>query len=429
MQQQIATFTEEISTVFYDGLPLKPTKNWFETLELLTKTIEKQTQTITLFFDEFPWMATHRSQLLAALDHYWNRYWSQNPRIKLIIGGSAAALIIRHIIENNGGIHNRLTHTMQLEPMNLRETKQYLHHIGAKLNNQHISKIYMVTGGIPYYLSHIQKNGSSAEIIEQLAFSKNSPLLKEFDKLYLSLFKDGQDYIEIVRIIAKKRYGISQSELFQHAENLSKGGTISNKLKALEEVGFILRFKPYKHARKGIYYKVIDEYSLFYFNWIEPIKDNLLSKGLRKGYWQTIQNTPAWYTWAGYAFEALCYKHLPQIANALNLSPTALPHAWRHTPIKKTQDTPGAQIDLLFDGTDDIITLCEIKHTQKPFVIDQRYAAKLTDRQALFKKITHTNKHLILAIISANGLKKNLYSEGIVDKLVTLDDLFKPDSP
>ena len=71
---------------------------------------------------------------------------------------------------------------------------------------------------------------------------------------------------------------------------------------------------PYEHQKKGIYYRVIDEYSLFYFNWIEPIKETLLTKSLRKGYWQKMQKSPTWYNWMEYAFEAICYKHLDQIS-------------------------------------------------------------------------------------------------------------------
>jgi uncharacterized protein len=294
----------------------------------------------------------------------------------------------------------------------------------VRLNNKHISQIYMVTGGIPFYLSHITPGLSATQAIERLAFSKNSLLLEEFDKLYASLFDDASVYVEIIRIIANNRYGIHQEELFQKMKTVSKGGTIVEKLKELEDAGFIIRFLPYHHKRRGIYYKVIDEYTLFYFYWIEPIKETLLKKGLRKGYWDKMMSSNSWSAWAGYSFEAICYKHLKQISKALNLSPTAIPNTWRHTP-KKGSVEQGTQVDLLFDRDDDAVTICEIKYTNSPFAIDKEYAEKLNKKLEVFKEMTKIQKQLFLGIISANGLKRTMYSEEMVDEVVTLDDLFK----
>lgn len=150
---------------------------------------------------------------------------------------------------------------------------------------------------------------------------------------------------------------------------------------------------------------MIDEYTLFYFNWIEPIKDSLLEKGMRPGYWERIQHSQAWHTWIGYAFESICYKHLPQISVALKLSPIAVPYTWRYSPLKGTKEQ-GAQIDLLFDRDDNAISLCKIKFTEQPFIIDKSYAKKLEKIAEIFKKITQTSKHIFLEIISANGFKK-----------------------
>jgi uncharacterized protein len=131
-----------------------------------------------------------------------------------------------------------------------------------------------------------------------------------------------------------------------------------------------------------------------------------------------------WMSWIGYAFEALCYKHIAQISKSLNLSPTAIPYTWRYVPIKGSKEK-GAQIDLLFDRQDDAITICEIKYNDQPFVIDKAYTEKLKQKIEVFKKKTQTTKNIYLTMICANGLKKSMYSEELVDGVVTLEDLFK----
>jgi len=378
-----------------------------------------------LFFDEFPWMATKNSRLLQNLDYFWNQHWSKNDRIKLIICGSSASWIINKIINNKGGLHNRVTQSIFLEPLKLNQTRKFLKSLSVNLTNKQILELYMVMGGVPFYLKKAAvKKLSSTQIIENLAFRQKSFLLSEFDNLYAALFDNSDTYIEIVKEISKHRYGIGQEDLFKKIGKVMQGQSGVEKMKALVDTSFIINFKPLYHKKRGIYYRVIDQYSLFYFHWILPVKGSLLKKSLVKGYWDKLQSKPAWNTWAGLTFESICYEHLPQITQGLGLSPTAIPSTWRYVP-SKGSDERGAQIDLLFDRDDDSITLCEIKYSQKPFIITKEYAEKLNQKARIFKKVTRTNKQLFFVFIAANGLKKNKYSDELISGVVTLDDLFK----
>jgi hypothetical protein len=429
MSVQLSNFIQRIGEVFYNGVKLQEVKTWREAFQVLTDAIKTlpQDKKIMIFFDEFPWMSTKNSRLLQNLDYYWNQYWSRDSRIKLIICGSSASWIINKIIRNKGGLHNRITQEIHLEPFNLADTKEYLNSRGINLNNKQIVEVYMALGGIPYYLRRIEKGMSATQIIESLAFHKKSFLLEEFDKLFEALFDDAEIYKEIVRSIAQKRYGISQTELIKKISGLTQGGEAKRKLLALEETGFIMRFKPYGFKRKGNYYRVTDEYTLFYFHWIEPVKDSLHIKALKSGYWEAIHNTPAWYSWSGLAFETICYNHLTQISNKLKLPATTIADCWRYTPVKGEDDN-GAQIDLLFDRYDDAITLCDIKFTKDPFVVDKSYAASIQRKISVFQKQTGTNKQIFIVLISANDIKSTMYSEELVSSVVTLDDLFQSDS-
>jgi uncharacterized protein len=228
----------------------------------------------------------------------------------------------------------------------------------------------------------------------------------------------------MVRIMAKYVHGISQQELFKKIGKNSKGKLGLTRLRELEDSGFIISFIPHFHRKKGIYYKLIDEYVLFYFQWIEPIKSTLLKKSLNIGYWQQQQTSPAWRSWSGLAFESICYKHLRQISTALKLSPASIPNAWRYVPKKGSKET-GAQIDLLFDRNDGAITICEIKYTDIPFIIDKSYMNQLYRKMQTFKIVTGTHKQIFLALICAAGLKKNIYSTELTDAVVILADLFK----
>ncbi len=426
MKKQIDHFTQQIGEVFYGGARLQLEKNWDKTFALLTKAFAtvNEKDKIVLFFDEFPWMATQNSKLLQSLDYYWNQHWSNDNRLKLIICGSAASWIIENIVNNKGGLHNRITKNICLEPLSLVETKNFLRGKGVALNNKQIVDLYMSMGGIPHYLNQVEKGMSATQTIESLAFKRKGFLLLEFDNLFASLFNDSDIYEKIIKVIAAHRYGIGQQELLENVDKslLGKGGL--EKLKALKEAGFIIDFKPHLHKEKGIYYKLVDNYSLFYLYWIFPVKNTLLKKSLTKGYWDKMKTKPAWYSWSGLAFEAICYDHLPQVSKALKLSPTAIPDTWRYAPRKSSREQ-GAQIDLLFDRDDDSITICEIKYSDKPFIITKEYAQKLQQKLEIFKKTIRTNKQLFIAMIAPYGVKKNTYSEELLSGVVTLDDLFR----
>lgn len=347
--EQIGHFIKQIGKVFYGGAALKAGKNWDETFEILTNAIEQaHNKKIVLFFDELPWMATRNSRILQAVDYYWNQYWSNDPRIKLIICGSSASWIIHKIIKNKGGLYNRITRKMHLKPFKLNETKHFLQQSGIKLNNEQILSLYMVTGGIPHYLSHIEPGLSAMQIIEQLAFSEEGLLREEFNDIFASLFNDHDDHIRIIKAIANQRYGIGKNELLKKLDKSLLGKKGITILDELEESGFIISFKPHFHKRQGLYYRLIDEYTAFYLKWIEPLKHTLQTQSLDKGNWQSIHNSPEWYSWLGYTFETVCYKHISEIRRALAIDPGAIANSWRYVP-RKGDENRGAQIDLLFD--------------------------------------------------------------------------------
>ena len=167
-------------------------------------------------------MATQNSRLLEVLEYHWNQHWSDDARIKLIVCGSSSSWIINKIIKDQGGFHNRVTRKIHLSPLTLKETKLFLHQSGIKLNNTQILSLYMVTGGVPYYLTHVEKGFSATQTIENLAFRKNSFLLEEFDNLFASLFKKSEEYFQHVL----NGYGESENfdKVMKQFEKVEKRG-------------------------------------------------------------------------------------------------------------------------------------------------------------------------------------------------------------
>lgn len=422
LKEQLAIFTNALQQLFFTGTGLRvtPPNDWMQAFEQLTNTINKfsKQKKMVLFFDELPWLASQKSGFKKALDHYWNTVWSKNHRFVLIVCGSAASWMIENIIHDKGGLHNRITVQLPLFPFSLKETYEYLHHIGAKFNHQQVLELYMVLGGIPHYLEKVNPKLSAAQNISHLCFSRHGRLFGEFDKLFASLFKNADAYIELVKIIASKRYGVTRKLLETHAKLSATGGTLSNRLNALEEAGFIKSFIPIGYNEKGLYYRLTDEYCLFYLTWIKPVKRQIEHEST-PNYWAKKSKSPSWHSWSGYAFESICLKHVSQLKRALFIPDNALAGAWQYRA-----DNEGAQIDLLFDRDDGVVTLCEIKYCQTEFEINKKYAAELAKKISVFQQHSKINKQVFLSMITATPLKQNQYSAELVTSTALLEDLF-----
>ena len=112
--------------------------------------------------------------------------------------------------------------------------------------------------------------------------------------------------------------------------------------------------------------------------------------------------------------------HVPQIKQALGISGIfSQSSSWRS---KESEN--GAQIDLLIDRRDRVISLFEIKFSSEPYTITKSYAEQLRQKIGVFKSETATNKAVWLAMLTPFGLKQNAYSGSLVQHQLTMDCLF-----
>ncbi|MBO9593234.1 MAG: AAA-like domain-containing protein [Niabella sp.] len=420
LTDQLKNFSNALGKAIASSAPLAPPDSWIQAFTYLDQYLLdpiKKSEPVVLFFDEFPWIHTPRSNFLQAFDHWWNSSATKRPNVKVIICGSAASWMIDKIINNKGGLHNRVTQKIRLLPFTLEETRAYLHHLKASLDPYQVLQLYMAVGGVPYYLQTILPGESAAQVIDRLCFTREGSLRNEFENLYQSLFVNAQQHEKVVRALAQKGKGLSRDEIITVC-SLTSGGTTSKLLRELEESGFITPYVPFgKNANESIY-KLSDEYSMFYLKFIEGAKATGAGSWLRKAH------TPAYKSWCGFAFEAVCLKHIVPIKKALGIAGVFTEASgWRYLPSKGSVEK-GAQIDLLIDRQDHCINICEMKFSEDLFVIDKTYAGELDHKVNTFRRITRTKKTLFLTLITTYGVVQNIHTTGRVVAEVTMDALF-----
>ncbi|HQD08778.1 MAG TPA: AAA family ATPase, partial [Flavihumibacter sp.] len=136
LKDQLHNFSLALQTsMAIPAAPADPT-NWIDAFSLLSDHLKSliKKEPVVILFDELPWLCTPKSGFLQAFGHWWNTWASRRPLMKVVICGSAASWIIRNIINDRGGLHNRVTQRIRLLPFTLAETEHFLHHHGVKLD-------------------------------------------------------------------------------------------------------------------------------------------------------------------------------------------------------------------------------------------------------------------------------------------------------
>lgn len=388
---------------------------WFEAFQLVIRLAsESKHKRKVVFFDEMPWFDSYGSDFLQALEHFWNSWASLRSDVVLVGCGSAASWMLNELIHNRGGLHNRITERILLQPFTLAETEEFLRSKGAVYDRYQLLELYMTMGGIPYYLENVQVNRSVAQNIDRMFFTPGGVLNVEYGNLYRSLFNRYDRHTAVVEALVQKSKGLIRKELLA-ITGLPDGGTASGILDELEQSGFIRRYFPFGKTKREVLYQLTDPFSLFYLTFVKD------SKAEGQGAWLAQLNSPKWRAWSGYAFEYLCRYHVDAIKKQLGISGVyAEISTWRSRDSEQ-----GAQIDLLIDRNDRVINICEIKFSIAPFTITKAYAENLRNKLSAFRAETGTNKTLFLTILTTFGLKTNEYSQQLVNDSLDMGALFQ----
>lgn len=413
---QLANFSAELNR--QSGTDREVPLDWSTAFIYLRDYLETQgdDEKCIVFFDEMPWMDTPKSGFLAAFEYFWNSWGNAKKNLIFIVCGSSTSWMIDKIEKNKGGLFNRQTCRLYIEPFNLAETEEYMSSRGITWSRYDIVRCYMILGGIPYYLRLLDREKTLAENIDDLFFRKRAELWDEFDNLYKTLFSNSESYIKIADCLSKRKGGLCRSEISKKT-GLPANGVLTAMLNNMERSGFIRIHNQYGNSRRDRRYQLADYFSAFYFRFI---KENY---GKDEHFWRNASENPSRRTWEGFVFENICWDHINQIKKALGISGVMSElFTWRLTG---NGDNKGTEIDIIIKRKDHVISICEAKFYGNEFEINKDYDAVLRNKLERFRESNKVNETLQLVMITTFGLTKGKYN-GIVTRDITMDQLFQP---
>jgi len=414
LKDQFTAFVDAMNDYGFD-VPEKP-KDWMQAFIMLKNALKKKVnngEQCIVFIDELPAMDAEGSNVAGAVGYFWNSWASQYDNFVFIICGSATSWMITNVIDSKGGLHDRITVEMPIHPFTLKETEQYLEYQHFLWNRQMVLQAYMIFGGIPYYLSLLDKEESLVQNVDRLFFSQDIQMRREFRRLFNTLYKNPEKYIDIIKALNKSRKGLTREEIASELK-CSNNGHLGKQLEDLVCCDLIrkniVREKEIK--RKDAIYQLCDFFCLFYLTFIERAE-------VEQQYWSHHINTPEVNSWMGLTYERICMAHIQQIKHSLHLDTiSTLSYSWR----SKTS-TPAAQIDIIIERADKIVNICEVKYCQYEYNLDKDEYERINKRKNAFIKETGLRHTPWLTMITTEGVARGKYSE-MIQTQVTLDDLF-----
>lgn len=368
-----------------------------------------------VFIDELPWLAgPQSSEMISELGYFWNSWADSQRNIVLIVCGSATSWMLDNVIRDYGGLHGRLTEKIKLLPFTLAECEKYYKKEGFHLSRYEMALSYMVFGGIPFYMGKLRNDLSLTDNIDSVFFADEC-IHQEFKDVYAGLYSSKEKYVDIVKALGSKFYGMTQSEIIDSL-GMNSGGTFSTLLDNLYESGVIRKYPRYGKERVETVYQLTDFFSLFYLRFVFGVQT-------KAGMWHTINRTGKFYSWAGETFELLCIAHLPQLQDALRIYAVDRNYCWRG----KAEDGTGAQIDLVLEcdaaRTD---YLCEMKFSEGTYSLSADYNSNLRNKlQAFSSSRQHNKTHSIhVVLVTSFGFSAGSHTD-VVNHSVTLEQLFR----
>ncbi len=350
---QIAQFVFDLSKQVNDEI-LKQVKldSWEPILDYLTKFFSQSKEKYILFLDEFQWLAANQSRLVSLLKKYWDQQWSKQ-NVMVILCGSVCSYMTKRVISSKA-LYGRIHWELCLQPLDPIES---YHLLGAKRNRDEVLQYLQILGGIPKYLKEVDTRKSFDQNINSLLFTKNGILVNDYSKIFYSQFKEYHTYETIVRYLKDQPRTLDEiaSKL-----KISSGGGMKSYLENLEKALFLTSYIPYnkKPNSKIKKYKLTDEYLRFYFKYVEPHIKLISVNRTRNLFEQLVK--PVWNAWLGFAFENYCLKNAMYLAKIMGFES----HVVQWGPYFQRGDE-GFQIDLIYLRNDKVVTLCEIKYSEK----------------------------------------------------------------
>ena len=381
--------------------------NDYEDLLLYIDQLALSGERYIVAIDEFPYLAASYPAISSLLQKHIDHCW-KNSNLFLILCGSSMSFMEEQVLGYKSPLYGRRTAQFKIHPFTFFEARQMLSSFAPE--DQAI--LYGATGGIPEYLSRINRYLSLERNLIDLFFDESGRLFEEPVNLLKQELREPATYHSIISAIAG---GASRLNEIAGKTGLETSGC-SNQITSLIALGIIRKETPVTESatsRKTIY-RLEDSMFLFWYRFVRP---NI--SGITRGIGETIYRQmvePNINDFMGHIFEDICIQYLyhPHVYAKLPFLPGNIGKWWGNNPATKSQE----EIDIMA-VQDDQALLGECKWRNND--INMKILSQLLERGKLF----HYEKQYYM-LFSKTGFTNDVreyVSNTLNLKLVSFNDI------
>ena len=261
---------------------------------------------LVLALDEFQWIAASSPNLLAELQHCWDRSWRDAGNVVLLLCGSYLGFMERAVLGSKSPLFGRRTAQVHLQPFGYREAARF--HPRWSLEDQ--ARAYFLVGGLPQYLLSLDDSRSIAVNIREHLLAEFAPLFHEPLFLLREELREIAPYQATLHAVASGR---GTAPAIAEATGLPER-SLHYYLQQLTGLGYLRRRYPLDSRRpnpRHLRFEIDDPLLRFWFRFVFPNVSVIRSAGPARAFADRIE--PSLEAWFGGCFERLCREALPLI--------------------------------------------------------------------------------------------------------------------
>ena len=361
---------------------------------------------IVLVIDEYPYLAASYRGISSLLQTCIDKH-KDTSKLFVILCGSSLSFMENQVLGYQSPLYGRRTAQFKILPFGYADTKKYF---SNSFSNTDIAFLHGVTGGIPLYLSLMDKRLSVKDNIKQNFLSPSGYLFEEPGNLIKQECREPAHYNAIIKAIARGASRLSEIASKSGLETSVSTSFISK----LIAIGVIKKEFPFREDKsKKTIYRLSDGMFRFWYRFIPDIV-SLIARGEADLAYELI--LPQFSAFMGLTFEEICKEYLWE-QNISRKTPILFVDAgrwWGNDPKKREE----VEIDIIADNQDAAI-FAECKWTNEH--VKSGALETLVYRSELFR-----HKHKYYYMFAKAGFNKDC--EAIARKMgnvemVRFDDM------
>lgn len=259
-KENLKILSAQIIPVLAPNAPDNPFSSYSDAVDFIFDRAIKEH--FVFVIDEYPYLAKSHTAVSSILQAAIDKY-HENSKLFLILCGSSMSFMEKQVLGYKSPLYGRRTAQYKLQPFDYFESAKML----KGFSNEDKIALYSVTGGIPEYLSRIDRNLSVKENINNLFFSPAGRLFEEPENLLKQELKIPETYNAIIAAIASGRNKVNEISTKVGIET----SQCSKMLLTLTELGLVRKEYPITEARsKKTIYHLDDWMFIFWYRFVLP---------------------------------------------------------------------------------------------------------------------------------------------------------------